>query len=152
VGDEYVDHASDIRTIFSDGAQLHVVSQSSLNWLNEGLKKEHGSNFREITHKHFRPNILIDGLPPNMEDLLKGMRVSSFQNDAYIAFDSLTPRCSVPQRNIVNGSMEADKEPNRWLLAHRPLLDHQMTFGINAHVEGGGFDVVQLGNEVRPMY
>ena len=58
----------DALTLFGDGAHALVASASTLAWMNASLAQE---GARAIPMTAFRPNVVLDGLPPNAEDLVR---------------------------------------------------------------------------------
>ena len=94
----------------------------------------------------FRPNIVLDELPPNVEDVIGRI---SFQGKEHIRmlFGGMSVRCDVTRVDPRTGN-KPDKEPLRWLKAHRPpRLDapHSTTFGVNTV-----FPVMESAKVIRP--
>ncbi|GFY85496.1 molybdenum cofactor sulfurase family protein [Actinidia rufa] len=65
------DYARGHKTMFADGYPFLLVSQGSLNTLNNLLKEP-------IPINRFRPNILVDGCEPFSEDLWKEIKINKF--------------------------------------------------------------------------
>jgi uncharacterized protein YcbX len=87
-----VKYAQGHKVMFSDGYPFLVVSQGSLNALNEVLHEP-------ININRFRPNILVDGCNPYSEDLWKEIKI----NDLTFHGVKLCARCKVPTINQENG-------------------------------------------------
>ncbi|XP_076916812.1 uncharacterized protein LOC143576655 [Bidens hawaiensis] len=94
------------RIMFSDGAPFLLVSQESLDSLNERLEEP-------VPINRFRPNILVDGCEPFSEDLWKEIRIESLTFSGI----KLCSRCKVPtinQETAVSAS-----EPTETLMKFR---------------------------------
>lgn len=118
-------------TNYSDGGQVLTASKSTLDWVNRGLVKEYGPGFREIGMRAFRPNIVIDGLPPNAEDLIDRILI---RGRVEMLFGGLSVRCDVTRVDEDSGE-KPDKEPLKWLARHRPRREagkaKRPTFAVN---------------------
>lgn len=103
-----VDHeyAPGYKTMFSDEYPFLLLSQGSLNALNELLKDP-------IPVNRFRPNILVDGCEPFAEDLWKEIKINKLTFNGV----KLCSRCKVPTINQENGI--ASNEPTETLMKFR---------------------------------
>ena len=103
---------------FADGFPLLLVSQSSLEKLNNRLDNA-------ITINHFRPNLVISGCKPHEEDQWKKIRIGSEE------FDIVKPcsRCIIPSIN----PLTAKKDPQiiKALSQYRRAGDKKIYFGQN---------------------
>lgn len=141
------------QTLFSDGGQLLIDSASTLAWMNNHLRQQYGEAHREIALNALRANITLDGLPPNIEDIIGAVRIilSDSMGSVAIKFGDPCIRCDVTRVDVPTGQ-KPDKEPLKWLAKERPpRLDKQnsVTFGINAAVDpskAGG--VIRVNNMV----
>jgi len=135
------------QTNFSDGAQLHITNQETLDWLNEGLKEVNGNDYRTLPMESFRPNIVLRDAPANIEDIAQ--KICFEQQEKIINLVRLTPRCKVPQRDLKTGQV-VDGEPLPWLRTHRPRREKgQPTFGVNAHAEPASHaKVISAGDKI----
>ncbi len=145
----------DSRILYSDGGQILVTSQSTLDWLNDGLQREYGDH-REILMNAFRPNIVLDKvpacassvneLPANIEDLIDtaefkpGHLNESAQKEVdgvRMKFGKMCTRCAVP--NIDPKTAKVTAEPGKWLIGNRPRRPDtpKATFGVNAEFKVG---------------
>ncbi|MEK9166719.1 MAG: hypothetical protein AAB836_00265 [Patescibacteria group bacterium] len=108
--------------------------------MNEGLVEYN----RQISDRAFRPNILLDGLPPNVEDLIDSavikpgyMKESGLKlvNGVRMEFGKMCVRCAIP--NIDPKTATHTAEPGKWLVKNRPRrLDvPKATFGVNAEFD-----------------
>ncbi|ESW10851.1 hypothetical protein PHAVU_009G243300 [Phaseolus vulgaris] len=94
------------RTYFSDGYPFLLLSQESLDALNELLKEP-------IPINRFRPNILVEGCDPYSEDLWTEIKISGFSFQGV----KLCSRCKVPTINQETGI--AGSEPTETLMKTR---------------------------------
>ncbi len=112
------------KTAFSDGFPLLIISQGSLDDLNQRLSSP-------ISMNRFRPNIVIDGCEPFAEDGWKKIRIGE------ITFRIVKPcsRCVIPSINIETA--EREEEPIKTLLSYRKH-DKKIFFGQNVIAESNG--------------
>ncbi|KAK2976966.1 hypothetical protein RJ640_019381 [Escallonia rubra] len=100
------EYAHGYNVMFPDGYPFLLLSQGSMDALNKLLKEP-------IPVNRFRPNILVDGCEPFVEDLWKELRI----NQLTFYGVKLCSRCKVPtinQENAVAGS-----EPTETLVKFR---------------------------------
>ncbi|KAH7679055.1 Molybdenum cofactor sulfurtransferase protein [Dioscorea alata] len=90
----YVDpkYAQGYKTMFSDGYPFLLISQASLDALNELLGEP-------VPINRFRPNILVDGCEPFSEDICKSVKLNKLSFNGV----KLCSRCKVPTINQENG-------------------------------------------------
>lgn len=112
------------KTAFSDGFPLLLISQPSLDDLNQRLPSP-------ITMNRFRPNIVLDGCKPFAEDSWKKIRIGD------ITFRIVKPcsRCVIPSINIETA--EREDEPTKTLTGYRKQ-DNKIFFGQNVIADGIG--------------
>jgi len=118
---------------FSDGFPLLLISQASLDDLNQRLSVP-------ITMNRFRPNIVIAGSEAYAEDSWKKVRVGD------VTFRIVKPcsRCVIPSINIDTAKREA--EPTKTLAEYRKR-DNQIFFGQNVIADVTG--KINLGMPVE---
>ena len=112
------------KTAFSDGFPLLIISQGSLDDLNQRLSSP-------IAMNRFRPNIVIDGCDPFAEDEWKKIRIG----DITFRFVKPCSRCVIPSINI--DTAEREEEPIKTLLSYRKR-DKKIFFGQNVIAESNG--------------
>ncbi|XP_077220937.1 molybdenum cofactor sulfurase family protein isoform X2 [Tasmannia lanceolata] len=100
------DYARGYKTMFSDLFPFLLLSQGSLDALNELLKEP-------IPVNRFRPNILVDGCDPFSEDLWTVTKINNLTFHGV----KLCSRCKVPTINQENGI--AGTEPTKTLMKFR---------------------------------
>lgn len=120
----------DAQTLFGDGAHALVASSSTLEWMNRALAAD---GLRTIAMEAFRPNLILDGLAPNAEDLVA--EVAAVEDPAMrVVFATLCIRCDATCVDPATGK-RPDAQPLAWLARNRPPRDGQAnaaTFAINA--------------------
>ena len=145
---------------FSDGFSLLVVSQASLDELNQRLQAQ---GHAAVDMRRFRPNIVLDsadGLPHD-EDRVEHFQIRA-QNqksnqkapqddapDVILRPVKPCPRCPIP--NIDPDTAESDASVSAVLQSYRQdaRLNGAITFGMNALVQQGAGQTVQVGQAVQ---
>lgn len=141
----------DSRILYSDGGQILVTSQSTLDWMNQGSKSQNGNDHRKIYNSAFRPNIVLDGLPANVEDLIDSavikpgyVKESCLEEieGVRMQFGKMCVRCAVP--NIDQETAKHTDQPGKWLVKNRPRRPDvpKATFGVNAEFDVRGKKLV----------
>nr|SBO97264.1 Flavodoxin reductases (ferredoxin-NADPH reductases) family 1 [Nonomuraea gerenzanensis] len=130
---------------FAWDAALHLVSRSSLSrlndWITEGAaeRQEHPPEPLDITR--FRPNAIIDGAPPFVEDTWTSVRIGEID----FRVSELCDRCAATTWDPA--TLDRGKEPLRTLAKHR-RWDGNTWFGIRLVPKNLG--ELRVGDEVRP--
>lgn len=121
------------RTAFSDGFPFLIVSDASLQALNNAMQLE-------MSMKRFRPNLVVSGCEAYAEDSWRRIRIQD------IAFRLPKPcsRCSVPTIDPETG--DVGKEPLTTLNRLRKK-DNKVYFGQNALHDGTG--LLNVGDRVE---
>ena len=122
------------KTAFSDGFPLLLISQASLDDLNQRL-------INPITMNRFRPNIVVDGCEPFAEDYWKKIRISEMN------FRIVKPcsRCVIPSINIETAMRE--DEPTKTLESYRKR-GKKIFFGQNVIANNIGSIEVGMSVEI----
>jgi hypothetical protein len=131
---------------FSDGFPLLVLSQASLDALNERLA------YRDVapaTMQRFRPNIVLGGLDAHGEDFLDEIAFDGPQGMVRLRLVKPCSRCSIP--NVDPQTGEPGTEPGDTLAMYRadPRVDGAITFGMNAVIIEGIERSLQVGQTGR---
>lgn len=128
----------EVPTRFSDGFPILVISQASLDDLNERLSAQ-GRN--ALPMNRFRPNIVIDGVGPFEEDFADVLIVGA----ARMKPVKPCPRCPIPSIDQELGIIGPD--PLDILQAYRtnPKVGGAITFGMNAIVLEGDGQLLHIG-------
>jgi uncharacterized protein YcbX len=121
------------KTAFSDGFPLLLISQGSLDDLNQRLTTPIGMN-------RFRPNIVVQGCQPFAEDAWKKLRIGD------VTFRIVKPcsRCVIPSINIETA--EKEEEPLKTLLNYRKR-ENKIFFGQNVIADTKG--KIEIGMPVE---
>jgi uncharacterized protein YcbX len=125
-------------TEFADGYPILVVSQASLNDINERLAEK---GIGPVPMNRFRPNIVIDGVGAFEEDYIDTITMA----DAVIKLVKPCKRCEVPNTDQDSGERYA--EPGRTLASYRARADMmgEICVGMNAIVIGGAGTELRIG-------
>ena len=131
---------------FSDGYPVLVISQASLDGLNEKLVIRGAA---PVGIERFRPNLVIDGIDGSLdahgEDYLDELWIDTEQGRVHLKLVKPCPRCPIP--NVDPATGEPGHEPGDTLSTYRadPRLDGALTFGMNAIVLAGVEHLLRRG-------
>jgi uncharacterized protein YcbX len=127
-------------TEFADGYPLLVVSQASLNDINDRLAEKGVS---PVPMNRFRPNIVIDGVGAFEEDYIDTISIG----DTVIKLVKPCGRCEIP--NTDQETSERYAEPGRTLATYRARADMmgEVCVGMNAIVLSGAGRELQVGQQ-----
>lgn len=116
--------APDDQVGFADGFPLLLISQASLDHLNERLAEP-------VPMLRFRPNLVVEGCAAHAEDQWRRIRIGG------LTFRVVKPcsRCPIPTVDIATG--ERGVEPLRTLMTYR-RRDNRVYFGQNLLHDGVG--------------
>lgn len=135
-------HDSEAPTRFSDGFPMLLISQESLDDLNQKLQAQGRA---ALPMNRFRPNIVIDGVEAFEEDFAAVIRAGK---------TSLQPvkpctRCPMPAIDQATG--EYGPDPMDILMTYRanPRVDGGVTFGINTILLEGDGEILRVGQEIE---
>ena len=109
---------------FSDGYPILLISQASLDNLNEKLLSKQQSS---ISMAQFRPNIVVDNCLPFAEDGWQHISIGE------VEFKVSKPceRCIFTTINPSSGEVNAQQEPLRTLKSYRQSQNGEVLFGQN---------------------
>ncbi|KIF80017.1 MOSC domain-containing protein [Noviherbaspirillum autotrophicum] len=129
-------------TLFSDGYPVLVISEASLDDLNEKLKAQ---GRESLPMQRFRPNIVLGGVEAFEEDYMESFRVGN----ATLKPVKPCARCPIPSIDPATGEFGPD--PLDILRTYRvnPKVDGGITFGMNAILLEGEGQLLHLGQEVE---
>ena len=131
-------------TLYSDGYPVLVIGQASLDDLNERLAVR---GLAEVPMNRFRPNLVVDGLPPFDEDHLDSLACG----DVELKLVKRCTRCEVTTTDQATG--HRFEEPLRTLSTFRH--DDRLagvTFGMNAIVVRGAGAMLAVGDAMEATY
>ncbi|MDX1336277.1 MAG: MOSC domain-containing protein, partial [Gammaproteobacteria bacterium] len=127
---------SDI-TSFSDGFPLLLISEASLDDLNDRLEQP-------LNMRRFRPNLVVRGCPAYAEDSWKRIRIGDIEFDIVKSCS----RCIVTTINPDTGERSTDSEPLRTLSLYR-RKGNKVYFGQNLIHRGTG--KLQIGASIEVL-
>ena len=125
---------------FADGFAMLAISTASLADLNARLPQP-------LPMNRFRPNLVLDGLPPYGEDTLGEFRVGD-----QVRLRAVKPctRCAITTTDQDTGEVDG-VEPLRTLKTYRwNARLHGIEFGQNVIVLAGAGTTLTRGMEIRP--
>jgi len=122
------------RTAFSDGFPLLLLSQASLDDLNQRMEDP-------ISMERFRPNIVVSGCEPFAEDNWRRIRVGELT----LRVVKPCSRCVIP--SIDPTTAERGPEPTRTLISYR-RRDGKVYFGQNVIADSVGHIEVGMSVEI----
>lgn len=113
-------------TAFSDGFPILLITQTSLDDLNDRLAEP-------VPMHRFRPNLVISGSEPYAEDQWKRLRIG----DLTLRVVKPCSRCVIPTIDPASGKRDPEAEPLRTLGSYR-MRNHKIFFGQNVIADGEG--------------
>jgi uncharacterized protein YcbX len=127
---------------FSDGYPLLVLSQASLDGLNERLA---AAGHDAVTMARFRPNLVIDGVEAHDEDHLDEIIFDTAEGLVRLKLVKPCSRCTIPDVDPATG--EQGHAIGDTLPGYRadPRLDGAITFAMNAVIVEGVECVLRPG-------
>lgn len=119
-------------TLFADAAPFLVASTSSLQALNEQLLKQ---GLAPVNMRHFRPNIVLSGLPPFEEQ--QSLRLTHPGSGLCFRLVDHCQRCAVITVDPDSGVRRENAVPFKQLAALNPMPEQPKApaFGMNAILE-----------------
>jgi uncharacterized protein YcbX len=144
---------------FNDGFPMLLVSEASLNQLNEKLV---AAGFTAVEMERFRPNIVIgsaparsampDAMTPHDEDRVSLLQVETGQGLVDLKPVKPCKRCPIP--NIDPATALSSPEVNDTLQGYKqdPRMDGAVTFGMNVVALNGLEHVLKVGQPVAASY
>ncbi|MBC3877940.1 MOSC N-terminal beta barrel domain-containing protein [Undibacterium sp. FT79W] len=130
-------------TRFADGYPLLLIAQASLEDLN---RRAIAQGRQAVPMNRFRPNIVIDGVEAFEEDYAASYLL---KNGIQLRPVKPCPRCPIPAVDQLTGEVGAS--PVDILQSYRanPIVDGEITFGMNVILEQGAGLVLRIGDEVE---
>lgn len=132
---------ADVPTRFSDGYPFLLISQASLDDLNQKLAAQGRA---PLPMNRFRPNLVIDGVDAFEEDYIDSLGLGG----ALLKPVKPCARCPIPSVDQATGLIGPD--PLDILRSYRanPRLDGGIAFGMNVILLQDDGQMVQLGQEI----
>ncbi len=131
---------SDVQTLFADGFPMLIISEASLDDLNQKLIAQVRM---PLPMNRFRPNLVIAGIDAFEEDYAASIQIG----DARLQPVKPCPRCPIPSVDQTTGI--AGPDPLDILQHYRanPKVDGAITFGMNVILLEGEDNVLEVGQE-----
>lgn len=128
-------------TLFSDGYPMLVVSENSLDDLNQKLKAD-GRDV--LPMNRFRPNLVIGGVEAFEEDYAESIKIGG----ATLKPIKPCSRCRIPSVDQATGAVGPD--PLDLLQTYRadPRIGGAIAFGMNAILLEGEGETLHIGQEI----
>lgn len=123
--------------LFADGYPVLVTNQASL----EDLAQRMGAS---LTMNAFRPNVVLDGLPPWAEDQIDRVEMGPVT----LKFCKPCVRCVIPSIDQLTGMAAPDPTPTLKKFRFNKAL-RGVTFGENSYTSSGVDAMLQVGVEAR---
>lgn len=140
----------EVHTLFSDGYPMLLISQASLDDLNQKLLLQGKA---EVPMNRFRPNIVIDGVDAFEEDYAESLLLSDTEANPkrQICLKPVKPcpRCPIPAVDQSTGAVGTN--PVELLQTYRAnaLLDGAVTFGMNVILTQGAGQLLKVGDRLE---
>jgi uncharacterized protein len=114
---------------FSDGYPILVLSEASLDDLNERLL---AAGHAPVGIERFRPNIVLAGLQAHDEDRTDQLHINTTQGELLLRLVKPCPRCPIP--NVNPQTAISSPEVGNMIQTYRQdaRLEGAITFGMNA--------------------
>nr|WP_315426747.1 MOSC N-terminal beta barrel domain-containing protein [uncultured Albidiferax sp.] len=134
---------------FSDGYAVLVVSEASLEGLNQRLA---AAGEAEVGMQRFRPNIVLSGIDAHDEDRLDELLVTTAQGEARLRMVKPCPRCPIP--NIDPRTAQCTPTVGDMLQTYRQtaVVGGAVAFGMNAIVLDGVDFELRVGQAAAADY
>ena len=131
---------------FSDGFPLLVLSQASLDGLNQRLL---AAGQASVAMARFRPNIVLSGLQAHDEDRLAWLHLATDSGPVRLKLVKPCPRCPIP--NIDPATALSHPAVGDALQGYRQdaRVGGAVTFGMNAIVCEGDGVLLRLGQTLQ---
>lgn len=127
---------------FSDGFPLLVLSEASMECLNDRLLAAgHGV----VGVERFRPNVVLSGLQPHDEDRLDLMHLDADGVPVLLKPVKPCPRCPTPNIDPATALSSADVGDTLQIYRQDARMGGAVTFGMNVIVLNGVGAVLRVG-------
>lgn len=132
---------ANVPTRFPDGFPLLVISQGSLDDLNQKLQAQGRA---AVPMNRYRPNIVIDGVDAFEEDFAATIEAGT----AHLQLVKPCTRCPMPSVDQATGEFGPDPMDILQTYRGNPRVDGAPTFGVNAILQDGAGEILHVGQEI----
>ncbi|WP_374359514.1 MOSC domain-containing protein [Pseudoduganella danionis] len=129
-------------TLFSDGYPLLLISQASLDELNQRLRQ---AGRAALPMNRFRPNVVVDGIEAFDEDYTETFALG----EAMLKPVKPCPRCPMPSVDQDSGVVGPDPLDIMQSFRAKPELEGALCFGMNCLVLAGAGQVLRVGQQIE---
>lgn len=130
---------------FADGFPVLVVSQASIDLLNERLA---AAGHAPVGIERFRPNLVLAGVEAHDEDRVDQVRIEAADGEVHLQHVKPCARCPIP--DIDPSTAQSSPEVGDALRGYRQdkRLNGAITFGMNAIVVEGAGRMLRVGQRM----
>ena len=132
---------ADVPTRFPDGFPMLVISQGSLDDLNQKLQAQGRA---AVPMNRYRPNIVIDGVDAFEEDFAATIEAGPLR----LQLVKPCTRCPMPSVDQATGEFGPDPMDILQTYRSNPRVDGAPTFGVNAILQDGAGEILRVGQEM----
>lgn len=132
---------ADVPTHFPDGFPMLVISQGSLDDLNQKLQAQGRA---AVPMNRYRPNIVIDGVDAFEEDFAATIEAGPLR----LQLVKPCTRCPMPSIDQATGEFGLDPMDILQTYRSNPRVDGAPTFGVNAILQDGAGEILRVGQEI----
>ncbi|MFG5779560.1 MOSC domain-containing protein [Comamonas sp. J-3] len=140
---------ADAPTQFADGYPVLVISQASVDELNQRLVQ---AGHSPVVAERFRANIIVNGFQSHDEDRIEALAVhqGAEGSQQWLDLPLVKPcaRCPIPDIDPATARSGTSVTDTLQTYRHDDRLDGAVTFGMNAIVPAGATAVLQVGGRV----
>jgi uncharacterized protein len=130
---------------FSDGYPMLVLSQASLDGLNQRL---HAQGIAPVGIERFRPNIVLSGTDEHDEDRIQGLHILGDAAPIELALVKPCPRCPIPNIDPLTALSHPAVSDTLQTYRQDSRVDDAVTFGMNAIALQGVGQTLRVGQAV----
>lgn len=136
---------ADAPTQFADGYPILVISQASVDELNQRLVD---AGQAAVVGQRFRANIIVNGFESHDEDRIESLVVAQTGGTADLPLVKPCARCPIPDIDPATAEAGTRVSDTLQTYRHDDRLDGAITFGMNAIVPAGASGVLHVGDAV----
>ncbi|MFI4939977.1 MAG: MOSC domain-containing protein [Burkholderiales bacterium] len=133
---------AEVQTLFADGFPMLIISEASLEDLNQKLLAEARA---PLPMNRFRPNLVISGVDAFEEDYAALIQLG----DAQLQPVKPCPRCPIPSIDQATGVIGPDPLDILQRYRANPTIEGGIAFGMNAILLGSEDKMLEVGQEAR---
>ncbi len=134
-------------TLFADAAPFLTANPQSLERVNQQML---AAGHASVTMEHFRPNIVLDGLPAFAEHQIQTLNHQDYQ----LRHCYPCPRCVIPTIDVNTGLRHSQQQPFSLIaeINSMPNKAKAPAFGENAILIKGHGQTIRVGDNLTAEY